>query len=89
MPCSVFDRIAHNPNSREGKACMRKMRIPMSLIVNLVTNGMTVEETMDEYPVWTREMSGKPRAARPGQSRIQCTYPRALPHEVPGRNGLG
>jgi uncharacterized protein (DUF433 family) len=33
-----------------GKACIRGMRISVSLIVNLVANGMTFEEIMDEYP---------------------------------------
>jgi uncharacterized protein (DUF433 family) len=45
-----FDRITHDPNILGGKACIRGMRISVSLIVNLVANGMTVEEIMDEYP---------------------------------------
>ncbi len=45
-----FDRITHNPDILGGKACIRGMRIPVSLIVNLVANGMTVEEIIDEYP---------------------------------------
>ena len=45
-----FDRITHDPNILGGKACIRGMRISVSLIVNLVANGMTVEEIIDEYP---------------------------------------
>jgi len=45
-----FDRITSNPNILGGKACIRGMRISVSLIVNLVANGMTVEEIIDEYP---------------------------------------
>ena len=45
-----FDRITHDPNIFGGKACIRGMRISVSLIVNLVANGMTVEEIIDEYP---------------------------------------
>ena len=45
-----LDRITFNPNILGGKACIRGMRISVSLIVNLVTNGMTVEEIVDEYP---------------------------------------
>jgi len=45
-----FDRITSNPNMLGGKACIRGMRISVSLIVNLVANGMTVEEIIDEYP---------------------------------------
>lgn len=33
-----------------GKACIRGMRIPVSLIVNLVANGMTTPEIIDDYP---------------------------------------
>ena len=45
-----FGRITSNPNIFGGKACIRGMRISVSLIVNLVANGMTVEEITDEYP---------------------------------------
>jgi uncharacterized protein (DUF433 family) len=45
-----FDRITHDPDILGGKACIRGMRISVSLIVNLVANGMTVEEIVDEYP---------------------------------------
>jgi len=33
-----------------GQACIRGMRIAVSLIVNLVANGMSVEEIIKEYP---------------------------------------
>ena len=45
-----FDRITFDPNILGGKACIRGMRISVSLIVNLVANGMTVDEIMAEYP---------------------------------------
>ena len=45
-----FDRITFDPNILGGKACIRGMRIAVSLIVNLIANGMTVEEIIDEYP---------------------------------------
>jgi len=45
-----FDRITSDPNILGGKACIRGMRISVSLIVNLVANGMTVEEILYEYP---------------------------------------
>lgn len=45
-----FDRITSDPNILSGKACIRGMRILVSLIVNLVANGMSVEEIIDEYP---------------------------------------
>lgn len=33
-----------------GQACIRDMRIPVSLIVNLVANGMRTDEIIKEYP---------------------------------------
>ena len=45
-----FDRITSDSNMLGGKACIRGMRISVSLIINLVANGMTVEEIIDEYP---------------------------------------
>ena len=45
-----FDRITHDPDILGGKACIRGMRISVSLVVNLVANGMTVAEIVDEYP---------------------------------------
>jgi uncharacterized protein (DUF433 family) len=45
-----FDRITSAPSILGGKACIRGMRISVSLIVNLVANGMPVEEIVDEYP---------------------------------------
>lgn len=45
-----FDRITSDPNILGGKACIRGMRISVSLVVNLVANGMTIKEILDEYP---------------------------------------
>lgn len=45
-----FDRITFDPNVMGGRACIRGMRVTVSLIVNLVANGMTAEEITKEYP---------------------------------------
>lgn len=45
-----FDRITSNPDILDGKACIRGMRISVSLVVNLVANGMNPAEIMAEYP---------------------------------------
>lgn len=45
-----FDRITTDPNILGGKACVRGMRISVSLVVNLVANGMSIEEILHEYP---------------------------------------
>lgn len=45
-----FERITSDPDILGGKACVRGMRISVSLVVNLLANGMTVAEILDEYP---------------------------------------
>ncbi|MBI2472812.1 MAG: DUF433 domain-containing protein [Planctomycetes bacterium] len=45
-----FKRITFDSNIMGGQACIRGMRIPVSLIVNLVANGMTTNEIIREYP---------------------------------------
>ena len=46
----MFDRITFDPQIMAGRACIRGMRITVSLVVNLVANGMTTEEILREYP---------------------------------------
>jgi uncharacterized protein (DUF433 family) len=50
-----FDRITFDPNVMGGRACIRGMRVTVSLIVNLVANGMTTEEVIEAYPYLERE----------------------------------
>lgn len=45
-----LDRITFDPNVMGGRACIRGMRITVSLIVNLIANGMTPEEIIQAYP---------------------------------------
>ncbi len=45
-----YDRITYDPQILGGRACIRGMRIPVSLVVKLVANGMTVEQILREYP---------------------------------------
>jgi uncharacterized protein (DUF433 family) len=49
-PMLGFDRITFDPDILGGKACIRGMRISVSLVVNLVANGMTAQEIIAEYP---------------------------------------
>lgn len=46
----MFNRITFDPHIMGGRACIRGMRITVSLVVNLVANGMTIEEILTEYP---------------------------------------
>jgi uncharacterized protein (DUF433 family) len=45
-----LDRITFDPSVMGGRACIRGMRLTVSLVVNLVANGMSVAEILDEYP---------------------------------------
>ncbi len=51
----MFDRITFQPKIMGGRACIRGMRIPVSVIVGQVAHGATVEEILDEYPDLERE----------------------------------
>jgi len=45
-----LDRITFDPNVMGGRACIRGMRITVSLIVNLIANGKSMEEIINAYP---------------------------------------
>ncbi len=45
-----FQRITFDPQIMGGRACIRGMRVTASLVLNLVANGMTSAEIVDEYP---------------------------------------
>jgi len=51
----MFARITFDPAVMGGRACLRGMRIPVSLVINLVANGMSVEEILHEYPTLEAE----------------------------------
>jgi len=45
-----FDRITVDPKVFQGQPCIRGMRIPVSLIVKLVSQGKTPEDVVKDYP---------------------------------------
>jgi len=45
-----LDRITFDPNMMGGRACIRGMRVTVSLLVNLIANGMTVPDILTDYP---------------------------------------
>jgi uncharacterized protein (DUF433 family) len=45
-----FDRITFNPQIMGGRACIRGMRITVSLVLSLIANGLTTVEILSEYP---------------------------------------
>jgi len=45
-----LSRITFNKDIMGGRACIRGMRVTVSLIINLVANGMNVEKIIESYP---------------------------------------
>jgi len=46
----MFDRITFDSKIMGGRACIRGMRIPVSVIVGQVAHGATVKEILADYP---------------------------------------
>ncbi|NBD18227.1 MAG: DUF433 domain-containing protein [Cyanobacteria bacterium] len=46
----MSQRITFDTKKMGGQACIRGLRIPVSLVVNLVANGMSQDEILKEYP---------------------------------------
>jgi len=45
-----FDRITFDSQIMGGRVCIRGMRVTVSLILNLIANGMSTEEILSTYP---------------------------------------
>lgn len=46
----MFERITFDPKIMGGRACIRGMRIPVSVIVGQVAHGATIEQVLGDYP---------------------------------------
>jgi len=46
----MFDRISFDPQIMGGRACIRGMRIPVSLVVSQIAQGTSFEEILRDYP---------------------------------------
>lgn len=55
MKTEYLNRISINPNVCFGKACVKGHRIWVSLILDMLTDGMTESEILQEYPQLSRE----------------------------------
>ena len=45
-----FDRITFDPQMMGGRACIRGMRIPVSVVVGQIAYGAAFEEIISDYP---------------------------------------
>jgi uncharacterized protein (DUF433 family) len=46
----MFDRVTFDSKILGGRACIRGMRIPVSVIVSQVAHGASPEEILKDYP---------------------------------------
>jgi uncharacterized protein (DUF433 family) len=51
----MFERITFDPQIMGGRACIRGMRISVSVIVNQIAHGATFDEILEGYPDLERE----------------------------------
>jgi uncharacterized protein (DUF433 family) len=50
-----LDRITIDPNVCFGKPCIRGMRVPVHLIVDLIASGKTPAQILEDYPYLEEE----------------------------------
>jgi uncharacterized protein (DUF433 family) len=51
----MFDRLIFDTQIMGGRACIREMRIPVSVIVGQIAHGATFEEILQGYPALEKE----------------------------------
>lgn len=51
----MFDRITFDPQIMGGRACLRGMRVPVSVIVGQIALGASFERILKGYPDLERE----------------------------------
>ncbi len=52
---SRISRITISPEVCHGKPCVRNMRWPVEVIIDMLSAGMTVEQIMEDHPELERE----------------------------------
>lgn len=52
---SLAERITTDPNICHGKPCIRGLRYPVEMILELLSSGMTTEEILSDYEDLERE----------------------------------
>lgn len=45
-----FDRITMNPDLCHGKPCVRGLRYPVTMVLDLLGSGMSSQEILADYP---------------------------------------
>ena len=50
-----FDRITHSADVMGGRACVRGMRVTVSMLLGLVGAGQNIQDILDDFPYLERE----------------------------------
>ncbi len=50
-----FDRITQQPGIMGGQACVRGLRVTVSMIVGMIGAGVTIEDLLKDYPYLERD----------------------------------
>jgi uncharacterized protein (DUF433 family) len=66
----VYKLISSNPEIMHGKPCVKGTRIPVSLVVSMLADGMTEEEVLKDYP----SLSLKSIKAALKYASMMCEY---------------
>ncbi len=73
---TTFDRITLDPEIIGGKACIRGMRITVSLVLNPIANGTSTAEILSAYPDLEAEDLRQTQRSRPYQERMASSESR-------------
>ena len=52
---ALLERITIDANICHGKACIRHMRWPVEIIIDLIASGMSFEDIVEDHPELERE----------------------------------
>ena len=74
----LLERIATDPAICHGKPCIRGHRIWVSLIIDLLADGMTIEQILEQYP-----------GLEPDDIRACMAYAAEMTRERIGATGRG
>ena len=52
---SLLNRITIDPEISHGKPCVRGMRWPVEVVIDMLSSGMLLEEILDDHPELERD----------------------------------
>lgn len=52
---NLLDRITIDPEICHGKPCIRNMRWPVEIIIDMLGSGMSTEEILEDHPELEKE----------------------------------